>query len=323
MRKLLVAIALLGLWSAGTQLHAAEKIRFAYAVQIHQANMMIIQDYAKKYGVEVEVTPMRRYADLQLALMTNQVDVAVMGYVNIGLMQEKDFSNYRAIAGVFNGGQSLVLANGVKANSWKDLEGLKLGTAPNSYAELLFKASATLGGTDLSKIATISFAAGGPPALSALKNRDIDGFVFWEPTPADASVQGIGHYSSLDIGANATKHINGVMMVNSDFLQAHHAEMLSLIKAHIDATNALNADASKYAEVATKGTGSDPAVVKTAIPHGSLDYRLYSKEAKALLKMIYDAKMTKDDTSAAVDKQFDYALLMEATGKPKNQLGGE
>ena len=31
----------------------------------------------------------------------------------------------------------------------------------------------------------------------------------------------------------------------------------------------------------------------------------------------------KTDTSGAVDKQFDYSLLTEATGKPKAQLGGE
>lgn len=323
MRKLFVAMALLGISAFTAQSQAADKIRFAYAVQIHQANMMVLQDYAKKYGVELEVTPMRRYADLQLALMTNQVDVAAIGYVNIGLLQEKNFFEYRAIAGVFNGGQSLVLAKGVKAKTWKDLEGLKFGTAPNSYAELLFKASAKLGGADLSKISTVSFAAGGPPAVAALQNRDIDGFVFWEPTPADAVVKDIGYYSSLDIGANPTRHVNGVLVVNATFLKEHRATVLGLVKAHIDATNALNADRSLYEKVAIQGTGSSPEVVKTAIPHGALDYKLHSKEAKALLQMIHEARITKDDTSAAVDKQFDYSLLEEATGKSKNQLGGE
>ena len=32
---------------------------------------------------------MRRYADQQLALMTGQVDIAPIGYVNVGLMEEK------------------------------------------------------------------------------------------------------------------------------------------------------------------------------------------------------------------------------------------
>lgn len=323
MRNPAIAAALLTALMSVPAAQAADKIRFAYTVQVHQAHMMVLGDYAKKYNVEIELVPMRRYADQQLALMTNQVDVAVMGYINVGLMEEKDFRDYRAIAGVFTGGQSLTLAKDVKATQWKDLEGRKLGTAPNSYAELLFKASARLGGADLGKIQTVSFAAGGPPVLAALKDHQIDGFVFWEPNNADAVVAGDGYYSSLDIGANPTHHINGLLTVNSAFLSAHRQAVLGVVRAVIDATNALNADQNKYIDVAMKGTGSTLAVIKEAIPRGKLDYNLYAPEAKALLKMVYDAKLTQTDTSSAVDKQFDYSLLTEATGKSKNQVGGE
>lgn len=323
MRKLTLIAMLLSVFGLTAQAQAADKVRFAYAIQVHQANMMIIQDFAKKYGVELEIVPMRRYADLQLALMTNQVDVAVMGYINVGLMEEKNFKDYRVIAGVFAGGQSLTLAKDIKPKTWKDLEGLTLGTAPNSYAELLFKTSARLAGADLSKIKTVSFAAGGPPMLSALKNRQIDGFVSWEPNNADAAVAGDGYYSTLDIGDNATKHINGTLTVNSNFLKDHRAAVVGVVKALVDATNELNKNNAEYVQVAVKGTGSSMDVVKEAIPRGRLDYKLYEKEAKALLNLIAQAKMTQTDTSGAVDRQFDYSLLTEATGQSKRQLGGE
>ncbi len=323
MRKLTIAlIAGATMLVGASEASAAEKIRFAYTVQVHQANMMVLNEFAKKYGVEIEPVPMRRYADQQLALMTNQVDIAVVGYINVGLMEEKDFRDYKVIAGVFTGGQSLTLAKDVKASTWKDLEGKKLGTAPNSYAELIFKASATLGGADVSKIQTVSFAAGGPPALSALKNHEIDGFVFWEPNNAEASVGGYGYYSSLDISANPTRGVNGALAVNAKFLETKRAAVLGFLKAAVDATNALNQDREQYVKVAVAGTGSSPEVVREAIPHGALDYKLYAKEGAALLKMIYDAKITKIDTSSAVKKQFDYSLLSEATGKPVEQLGG-
>jgi sulfonate transport system substrate-binding protein len=323
MRKLAIAAFFLSGLASASGVQAAEKIRFAYTTQVHQANMMVLQDYAKKYDVEIELVPMRRYADQQLALMTNQVDVAVVGYINVGLMEEKSFRDYRTIAGVFTGGQSLTLAKDIKATKWNDLEGLKLGTAPNSYAELLFKTSARLGGADLAKIQTVSFAAGGPPLLAALKDRQINGFVSWEPNNADAAVAGDGSYSSLDIGDNPTHHINGLLAVNSAFLAAHRPAVLGFVRAAVEATNALNQDQNKYIDVAMKATGSTLPVIKEAIPRGKLDYNLYSKEAKALLKMVYDAKLTQTDTSGAVDKQFDYTLLTEATGKSKNQVGGE
>jgi ABC-type nitrate/sulfonate/bicarbonate transport system substrate-binding protein len=323
MRKLTFITMLLSAFGLTAQAPAADKVRFAYAVQVHQANAMIIQDYAKKYNVELEIVPMRRYADLQLALMTNQVDVAVMGYVNVGLMEEKNFKDYRAIAGVFSGGQSLTLAKDLKPKTWKDLEGLTLGTAPNSYAELLFKTSARLAGADISKIKTVSFAAGGPPMLSALKSRQIDGFVSWEPNNADAALSGDGYYSTLDIGDNPTKHINGVLTVNSNFLQTKRAAVVGVVKALVDATNELNKDNAKYVEVAVKGTGSSVDIVKEAIPRGKLDYKLYEEEAEALLKLLAEAKMTQTDTSGAIARQFDYSVLTEATGQPKAQLGGK
>jgi ABC-type nitrate/sulfonate/bicarbonate transport system substrate-binding protein len=322
MRKPVMMTILAAAVAMATQAGAAEKVRFAYAIQVHQANMMILGEHARKHGVELEVVPMRRYADLQLALMTNQVDVAVMGYINVGLMEEKSFRDYRVIAGIFTGGQNLTLAKDVKATAWKDLEGRKLGTAPNSYAELIFKASAKLGGADLAKISTVSFAAGGPPLISALKNREIDGFVSWEPNNADAAVGGIGYYSSLDIAGNPTRGVNGVLVVNASFLQTKRAAVLGVVRSVIEATDALNANRERYVQVAVQGTGSSPEVAREAIPRGALDYKLYAKEGIALLKLIHEAKITQIDTSPAIDKQFDYSLLTEATGKPKDQLGG-
>src|SRR5207237_9014709 len=104
-------------------------------------------------------------------------------------------------------------------------------------------------------------------------------------------------------------------------LEQHAPVLVGLVRAVIYDTNARNQNRNQYIEVAMKGTGSSLDVVKEAIPHGKLDYNLYAKEAKALLKMVHDAKLTQIDTSGAVDKQFDYSLLTEATGKPKIELG--
>jgi ABC-type nitrate/sulfonate/bicarbonate transport system substrate-binding protein len=306
----------------GANANAAEKIRFAYAVQVHQANMVVLDEYARKHGIQLETVPMRRYADIQLALMTNQIDLAVLGYVNVGLMEEKDYRDYRVIAGVFTGGFGITLASGVKASTWKDLEGLRLGTAPNSLADLLFKSSASLGGADLSKIHLVSFTTGGPPMLSALKNRDIDGFILWEPSNAEAAVGKYGFYSSLDITAS-TRGINGIIAVNASFLQAKRPAVVAFVRSVVDATNALNSDSDRYTEVAARATGSSPEIVREAIPRGALDYKFYAKEAVVLLKLIKEANITKTDTSPAVERQFDYSVLMEVTGQTKAQLGGQ
>ena len=115
------------------------KVRLGFPVQVHTANVMQLADRARKNGVDVEPSVMRGYPAIQLALTTNELDMAVLGFVNIGLMEEKGFQGVKVISGVFSGAQSLTLRPGVVAKSWKDLEGKKIGTAPNSYADLLLK----------------------------------------------------------------------------------------------------------------------------------------------------------------------------------------
>lgn len=307
-----------------TDAWADVKVRLGFPVQVHTANVMQLRERAKKSGVDLDVSVMRGYPNIQLALATNELDLAVLGFVNIGLMEEKGFRDSKVISGIFSGGQSLTLRNGVIAKTWKDLEGKKIGTAPNSYADLLFKSSAKLGGADLAKINFVSFAPpGGTPVFVAMRSGDIDGFVFWEPNNAEAVVQGIGSYSSLDIGDNPTGHINGALAANAEFAAKNRAAVAAVVRALVEATDALNADPSLFAEAAQRGTGASPDVVRESMPHGKLDYRLRRKEAKALMRMIHEAGITTIDASPAVDRVFDYTFLEEATGRSRRELGDD
>jgi ABC-type nitrate/sulfonate/bicarbonate transport system substrate-binding protein len=306
------------------KVQAADKVRIGFPVQIHTANILLLQEYAKRTGVELDAAVMRGYPSIQLALVTNEIDLAVLGFVNIGLMEEKGFKNHRIVAGVFSGAQSLTLRNGVVARNWRDLEGKRIGTAPNTYADLLFKASAKLGGAELSKIKTVNFSPpGGEPVFIAMRDADIDGFVFWEPNNAAAVLAKLGYYSGLDLGDNPTRHINGALAVNSEYATKNQRVVASVVKALVEATEALNSDPSRFAEVAQKATGASMDVVKEAIPHGKLDYKLYQKEAKALMRMIHEAGITAIDASAAVDRTFDYSFLVQGTDRPKGELGSE
>jgi len=114
-----------------------------------------------------------------------------------------------------------------------------------------------------------------------------------------------------------------MIAVNADYLQSKREVVVNFVRAVIDATNALNSDLDRYTNVAVQGTGSARDVVREGIPRGTLDYRLYAKEAKVLLQLVYEAKITGIDTSPAVDSQFDYSVLMEATGQTKAQLGAQ
>ena len=142
MQKLISAILALfaGFAILKSEAVAEEAIKVGYAIQAHQANMMVLPKFAEKYGLKVDLVAMRRFPDLQLALTTHQIDAAVLGYVNIALLEENNTKNYKVISGVYVAPGSLVLAADVdsQVKTWKDLEGKSLGTAPNGAIDIVF-----------------------------------------------------------------------------------------------------------------------------------------------------------------------------------------
>jgi ABC-type nitrate/sulfonate/bicarbonate transport system substrate-binding protein len=303
---------------------AQDAIRVGYAIQAHQANMMVLPKFAEKNGLKVELVGMRRFPDLQLALTTHQIDAAVLGYINLALLEESGIKNYKVASGVYVAPGSLVLAPDVaaKVKTWKDLEGKSLGTAPNGAVDIVFRAILKQQGVDQSKVKMVSFGALGPPLLTALKSHDIDGFIAWEPNNADAVASKIGVYSHLELGDNPSKGIQGILVVDEAFAAKNDSAVGKTVRALVDATNHLNSHPDEFADVAFKGTGSALDVLKIAIPRGRLDTNLYQAESEALLDMIYEAGLSKRPTKNAINEHFDYRWLAAATGKARNQLGG-
>jgi hypothetical protein len=74
MQKLISAILALfaGLAILKSEAIAEEAIKVGYAIQAHQANMMVLPKFAEKYGLKVDLVAMRRFPDLQLALTTTR-----------------------------------------------------------------------------------------------------------------------------------------------------------------------------------------------------------------------------------------------------------
>src|SRR5947209_12546370 len=72
MSKLFAAICALfvGALLLSSQVSAQDTIKVGYAIQAHQANMMVLPKFAEKYGLKVDLVAMRRFPDLQLALTT-------------------------------------------------------------------------------------------------------------------------------------------------------------------------------------------------------------------------------------------------------------
>jgi ABC-type nitrate/sulfonate/bicarbonate transport system substrate-binding protein len=320
---------LLVIYAAAMQPAWAENVnvRLAFIYQIHGAQMFdpMFVDRAKKRALAVEVVPMKRYPEVQLALATGQVDFGVFGFFNVGTLAENGITGVKVVAGNSTGGQGLILRKEVnqKVKTWKDLEGLRIGVAPNGSAHNIFRTLVNEKGVNLNKIDQVSFQGMGPEAVQALKSGQLDGLLAWEPTLARAVVEGFADYSVLKLEESPTGNINGALAVRTEFAEKHPEATVNMLRTLAETTDYLKANHEEWIKLAAAKTGVGGAVVKQAIPHLTIHYTMPIGKIKAMMDLMADFGITKKNHREAVDRYVDYSYLEKATGKSKKELGGE
>jgi sulfonate transport system substrate-binding protein len=299
-------------------------IRIASARGINFVALWGLGPFAEKYGLRTEMVPAMTNADQQRALQVGGADVATLGYQNPAIMAEQNVANVKVIAGIYLGGQNLIVRKGVEVKSWKDLEGKKVGRAPGTFAQIVFILAAEANGVDISKINLINVTAAGTAELQALKNGDLDGLVMFSPTVDRGVVEGYAYYPPCcDISStNTFGGRNQILGGTSEFLKDRETAV-KFLKAYIEAQNYYVQNRDKAVEVITQFTGVSKDVINEALKHAKIVYQVDVKTAVAVAKEGPKFGFTKADMSEKVPSYFDLSYLAAATGEPVAQLDSD
>jgi sulfonate transport system substrate-binding protein len=276
----------------------------------------------EKYGLRAQVIDAITNADQQRNIQTDAVEVGSVGYQTAAAMAEQNIGNVKIVAGMYVGGQNLIMRKGVELNSWKDLEGKKIGRPPGTYAGILFMLAAEANQVDLAKVNIVNTTPAGTPELQALKNGDLDGFVLWSPIIDRAVVDGYGYYPPCcDIGA--TKEFgagNQLLAANTEFLKDRQTAV-TFLKAYVEAMDFYRKNTDKTLALVAQYTGGSPPILDEAIKHSQWTYRVDIDNAVNVARQGPKFGFTKTDMSGKVASYFDLSYLAEATGIPQDQLG--
>lgn len=287
----------------------------------HNVQFIELEQFAAEYGLDVEWVSFQRYSDTQLAVSRGDVAFAAAGYHTIAL--DTAPTNVRIVAGGNSGAQALVMKDGVEVKDWSDLEGLKIGVAPNSGPDIQFQLAAREAGFDPDSIERVNFTTIGPPTLVGLRNGDIDGMLCWEIACAQAVADGSGYYAPLDIGENPTANANTLVLGNADWVKKYPNATTRLVKAYVDAVEHFRDNEDEWVKAVTAATGSDdPKVLETALSTINLEWELYEDRALATAKAYAEFGVSTKDMSDAVVSYLDYSFLEAATGKERAEVGG-
>jgi sulfonate transport system substrate-binding protein len=314
-----LALALLaGNIAAGcnTRADTLKPVRITVARSVSGIPLWGIGPFAEASGFRVEYIPAGTNAEMQ-----RNIEIGTLGYQSPAVMAEQNVTNVKIVAGEQLGGQNLIMRKGVELNSWKDLEGKRLGRPPGSYVAILFTLAAKENGVDLSKVSLLNTTSAGPAELQALKSGDLDGLVLWSPVIDRAVVEGYAYYPACcDIG-KTEKYGGGnqILAANTDFLKDRETAV-KFLKAYADSLEFYVKNPEKAVRLITEYTGVSKEVIAEAWKHGIWDVRA---DVRTMINVASQGPIfgfSKSDVSAKVPDYVDMSYLSAATGKPVDQL---
>jgi ABC-type nitrate/sulfonate/bicarbonate transport system substrate-binding protein len=295
-------------------------VRITLARSVSSIPLWGIGPFAEKAGFHIEYIPAGTNADMQRNIQGG-VELGTLGYQSAAIMAEQNVANIKIVAGEQFGGQNLIIRKGVNFNSWKDLEGKRIGRPPGSYVAILFSLAAQENGVDLSKVKLVNTTAAGPAELQALKSGDLDGLVLWSPIIDRAVVEGYGFYPSCcDIGK--TKKYGGgnqVIAANTDFLKDRQTAA-RFLKAYSDSLNYYVANRDKAVSLITEYSGVNKEIIAEAWKHATWSIRADVPTMVNVARQGPAFGFTKTDMSGKVPEYVDMSYLAQATGSSVSGL---
>jgi sulfonate transport system substrate-binding protein len=302
---------------------AAEKrlVRVATSRAVNFVALWGLGPFAEKYDLQIQMIDAATNADQQRSLQAGGAELASLGYQSPAVMAEQGVQTVKVIAGLYLGGQNLIMRKGVELRSWKDLEGKRIGRAPGTYAQVLFILAARANGVDVSKINLVNVTAVGTAELQALKSGDLDGLVLFSPTIDRGVVDGYAYYPPCcDISSTETfGGRNQILAASAEFLK-DRGTVVKLLRAYVEAKEFYFQNKDKATDVIVQYTGVSRDVVTEALKHALWEHRVDIPTALAVAKEGPSFGFTKADMSAKVADYFDLSYLAEATGRPIDQL---
>jgi ABC-type nitrate/sulfonate/bicarbonate transport system substrate-binding protein len=304
-------------------------LTFAYLkTQPHHANIYYMPKISEDYGFKMELVSADRYVTQDLYISQGSVNFGATGYADLIFEAAKPTGDWLAIAGVAVGAIGLVVRNDVKIETWKDLEGKKIGEPLNGFNQISLELAIGDFNVDRSKVNIIPVIPG-PAGISALEKGEIDVMNGWETPLAQAVVQGIAYRPPINLGALPQFTPPGLMpnsllAVNTKFASKMGDEFITnIVKALIASTQHLVNNKTDWVNVASQVVGLEPKIIEESLKVMNLDTNLYLKPIYAAIKSMVGLGLytAANDPSPNVKDYITYKYLQAATGKSQTDLG--
>ncbi|RLB24553.1 MAG: nitrate ABC transporter substrate-binding protein [Deltaproteobacteria bacterium] len=270
----------------------SEPIRIGYLQSdIHQLACWVALEkgFYKKQGVDVKLAGIFRAGPEEMsAFAAGALDMGYVGEAPATTAVANGMARVRILAQVNTEGSAIVVREKANIKTMNDLRGKRVAVPGHSTVQdfLLRKAMAKWN----IPMNEINITVLKPPEMiNALRTKQIDAFIAWEPYPAKAQTMGVGRvllYSS-DIWKN---HPCCVLVADQRFLASRPAEARRMVAAHVEATDFIDNNPEEAGRIAVKYTGMDPESVRLAMQNVNYTYQLSIEGEKEYVRFLVGLK---------------------------------
>ena len=284
--------------------------------------LWLLPDEAKKHGIEIEMVMFQRFADARTALASGDIQITAFGPQDISLALGGGAKSLVGVAGVGSGNDCLIVRKGEDIKDWKSVSDKRIGVGAGSISWLKFAASVQENGLQYNKLKIVNIVGGGANYLKALQGKEIDMAVVWQPFCAQAIVDGMGAYPTLD--HNRSKTVGGlisVLAVNRPFMEKNRDAVQKLVSSYVSVLELARKDTTRWAKIYAEKAGLPENVAAESIRTTRLDPTMPLESIKRISKFLSDNGVITRDVSGEIDQHYTYEFLSKATGRSPEQLG--
>lgn len=256
--------------------HAKDPVRIAYLQSdIHQLAcwVAIEKGYYKNEGLDVEVAGIFKAGPEEMsAFAAGELDMGYVGEAPATTAVANGAAKVTVLAQVNTEGSAIMIRKDNPAKTLLDMAGKRVAIPGHSTVQdfLLRKAMAA---HEMDATRMYITVLKPPEMIGALGTRQIDAFIAWEPYPAKARTMGVGRVL-LTSNQIWKDHPCCVLVVNNRFLKNRPDDARSFVKAHVRATDFINAHPGEAARIGMTYTGMDEKTVRLAMENVNYTYLL-------------------------------------------------
>ncbi|MGD8562998.1 MAG: ABC transporter substrate-binding protein [Desulfarculaceae bacterium] len=315
---LILACAALFLGADLTPAQAQTPIRIGYLQSdIHQLAcwVAIEKGFYTEQGLKVKVAGIFRAGPEEMsAFAAGELDMGYVGEAPATTAVANGAAKVQVVAQVNTQGSAIVVRKNSPLAKVSDLRGKSAAVPGHSTVQdFLLKKALAQAKVPLPQVKVVVLKP--PEMIGALREKQTDAFIAWEPYPAKAQTMDVGKIL-ITSGAIWKDHPCCVLVADQKFMAKRPGDVKKMVAAHVKATDFINKNPQEALKIGEKYTGMDAKTVGLAMQNVKYTYQISVEGEKEYVQFLSKLGYIKvPDAQAFVDRFLNTRILKEVLAK--------